>query len=589
MRPLLVVVVVLAALFVFAPSLGYEFIYDDHVQIQANPWLQSPDGFRQLFTRPFWAFFQDRGDLATNYYRPLCGGLYALTARAFGVAPLPFHAVSFALHTAVALLACGLLLRLRRAPGERAAAAAGPLLATGLVFATHPAHAEAVAWVGGQADLLAALFSLLALRAYLASRDSNRESRRRLALVLGPLAFLLAALSKETGVAFVLVPIAVELGERRLPGPALRGWRGACARLGGYALALALYLALRLHALGSLAPRHYGVTGGEGEAIAYAFALLGRYLLYLVAPFPPRVLAQVPRRSPLDAATLAGLGAALLLAVLAVVLIRRGRGPRELVVPLAFGVAFLLPVLAADSIGGANFAERYLYLPSIGLAWLAGAVWARLLSADAPPRERLALTTLGLALVAFLGVAAAGRARIYRDDLTLFSAAVASAPGSYIAHHNLGMALFGEGRLAEAEAQYRAALRIAPRSVAARANLGLIEERRGHPDRSRRLYEEALSLSPRHALAALQLSRLESAGGDRSAAARVLDRLFAAGGESYDTLCARAEIWIEEGQPERAETLFRRAAAGFPDRPHARRLLASIGSSGSGGSAGGSE
>lgn len=596
MRRLPILLVLLAAVGVFAPSLGYGFVYDDHVQVQANPWLQGPDGFRRLFTEPFWGFYRDRDDLPTNYYRPVYGSVYALTARAFGVSPLPFHAVSLALHALVTLLAAATLPRLGASPPERSALAAGPLgptLVAGLAFALHPAHAEAAAWIGGQADLLAALFSLLALRAYLASRDEVRPGARRLALLLGPLAFLLAALSKETGAAFLLVPVAIELAERRLPGPRTPGARGVALRLGAYGLALAAYLALRLQALGALAPRHYGVTGGAAAAPAYAFDLFGRYLLHLVAPFPPRVLAQVPRPEGWPPEALAGLAAALLLAGLAAFLARRGTGPRRGVVPLAFVVAFLLPVLAADAIGGANFAERYLYLPSIGLAWLAGLAAARIARSprrrpgeeDGAPggaaRGGAWKVAAASAVAVFLAGATVVRARIYGDDLSLFTAAVATSPASYIARNNLGMALYGAGRLDEAEVEYRAALRLSPRSVAPRANLGLAAERRaeaggGAPEleRAARLYREALALSPRHALSALRLSRLERRRGDREGAARTLDRFLAAGGESYDTLCERAELWLAAGRPEAARPLLRRAAAAFPDRPRARRLLA---------------
>src|SRR6185295_18921096 len=172
-----------------------------------------------------------------------------------------------------------------------------------------------------------------------------------------------------------------------------------------------VYLALRIHALGSFAPRDYHVTASAASAVAYAGALLARYLGFLLVPFPPQVLAVLPVPPLLSPLALAGLAAAgLALAGLAVA-VWRGRGPRELVLPLAFVFAFLLPVLRADAIGGANFAERYLYLPSIGIAWFAGLLWCRL------PRRRL-LTAAGMAGLAGLALAAGTRAAIYRDDLS---------------------------------------------------------------------------------------------------------------------------------------------------------------------------
>src|SRR6185312_10589198 len=140
--------------------------------------------------------------------------------------------------------------------------------------------------------------------------------------------------------------------------------RRAANRLAPYGAVLAGYLALRIHALGSFAPRNYGVTSSAAGAVAYGGELLARYLGFLVVPFPAKVLAVVA----VALAALAGLA----------VTAWKGMGRREIVLPLAFVFAFLLPVLRADAIGGSNFAERYLYLPSVGLAWLVGLLVSRL-------------------------------------------------------------------------------------------------------------------------------------------------------------------------------------------------------------------
>ena len=89
---------------IYGASVGYEFVYDDHVQIERNPWLRDPDGFRLFLTRPFWGFYSDRGAGPSNYYRPVFGWAYSLVARGFGLQPAAFHAVSVALHLAVTLL-----------------------------------------------------------------------------------------------------------------------------------------------------------------------------------------------------------------------------------------------------------------------------------------------------------------------------------------------------------------------------------------------------------------------------------------------------------------------------------------------------
>ncbi|HEY4587902.1 MAG TPA: hypothetical protein VII86_01685, partial [Thermoanaerobaculia bacterium] len=397
----------LAVLAVYGASIGYEFVYDDHVQIERNPWLRDPRGPWLFLTRPFWGFYMDRGTEPSNYYRPMFGLLYSLVARGFGLQPTAYHAVSVALHLAATLLVAFGALRLF--PGRRGNVAA---LAAGLLFAVHPAHAEAVAWVGDQVDPLTALLVLPALYSYLSRKDRGGGAGWA-----GPLCYLLACLAKEPGTALLLVLGAVEIAEWRREGSLGAALRRAALRLLPYVAVFALYVALRLHALGSFSPRSYDVTSSPAGAVAFAGGLFARYLAFLLVPFPARVLASVPAPTLLSPVAIAGL-VALGLAFLGLLAAAwSGRARREVFLPLALIVAFLLPVLLVNSIGGSNFSERYLYLPSIGLAWLCGGL-AGWLSGLLPDRTWRIAAAVGLALLAALGVAAFARAEIYRSDLT---------------------------------------------------------------------------------------------------------------------------------------------------------------------------
>jgi Tfp pilus assembly protein PilF len=555
---------------IYGPSVRYELVYDDHVQIERNPWLHDPDGFRLFLTRPFWGFYRDRGMVASNYYRPAFGAAYSLIARGFGISAKAFHAASIALHLAVTLLVAFGARRLIADPGKRTAGAlaAG---AAGLLFAVYPAHAEAVAWVGGQADLLTALFALLALLAYLAFKDGGR----RYLGWLGPLAYLLACLAKEPGTALLLVLGAVEVSEWRREGTVWTALQRGTGRLAPYLLVLALYFALRLNALGSFSPRSYEVTASPTGAFAYAAGLLARYLGFLAVPFPVQLLAGIPAPALLSPIAMAGLAAAAAIVAGLAAAAWRGRGRREIVVPLAVIVAFVLPVLAANSIGGSNFAERYLYLPSAGLAWLFGGLcaWgaARLPS---PSKTRWAAAVVIVGLLGAAGVAAWQRAGLYRNDLTLFRATVRVSPDAEIARNNLGMALYNRGHLEEAEREYEAALRLSPYAVPPLANLGVLYERRGDDARARSTFEAVLRLSPTHAIAADHLARLLRAQGDRAGADRRLDALFAAGGENYEALTDRAEDYLTEGEPAKALPLLARATGTFPEPARGWGLLA---------------
>jgi tetratricopeptide (TPR) repeat protein len=558
----------------YGASAGFEFVYDDHVQIERNPWLRAPDGFRMFLTHPFWGFYADRGPLPSNYYRPVFGWAYSLVARAFGLQPAPFHVVSVALHLAITLLVALGARRLSEARwGPRRGELAG--LAAGLFFAVYPAHAEAVSWIGDQADLLTALFVLLALFAYLRHKD-----RGGWVGWTGPVSYLLACLCKEPGTALILVLGAVEIAEWRREGSLGAALRRAAARLAPYAAMVAAYIALRLHALGSFSPRSYGVTASPAEAVAFAAGLLPRYLAFLAVPFPARVLTSVAPPALLSPIAVAGLATAAIILVGLAAAAWNGRMRREILLPLAVIVAFLLPVLAANSIGGANFSERYVYLPSIGLAWLVGdlAGWfAGVLSG----RVRIAVAAAGLALFAALGAAAWARSEVYHDDLSLFRAAVRTAPNSEIGRNNLGMALYNRGYIDEAEREYREALRLEPKAVPPLANLAVLYESRGDLKRAEATYKEVLRISPTHTITVVHLARFERKRGDSTGAARRLDALFAAGGESYDALVERADLWLESGHPDRAAPLLERAVRTFPDYPqgwaHLARARAGLG------------
>ncbi len=557
--------IALAALAVYGGTVGFAFVFDDHIQIERNPWLRSPDGIWRFFTQPFWGFYPDRGSGPSNYYRPFFGVSYSLVARLFGLQPAAFHAASVLLHLAVSLLVALLARRFIQNPDQGAAT-----LAAGLLFAVHPAHAEAVAWVGGQADILAAFFVLLATWSYLTLIENPKSKIQN---AFGPLAYLLACLSKETGAALLLVLAAVEISGWRKEGSLRMALRRGLSRLALYAVALAVYMALRVHALGGFAPRHYGVTASLGDSAVYAGALFARYLGFLLVPFPPQVLTSVPASPLLSPLALAGLAAGGLAAAGMAAAAWSGRARREIVLPLAFLVGFLLPALATNSIGGANFAERYLYLPSVGLAWLAGLAWSRIVRVLSSEATRRPITAVALIGIAAAGAAAWDRSRLYEDDFALFQEVVRNNPRNEIARNNLGMALYSQGRLDEAEREYRAALRLRPGSSAPMSNLALLRERRRDRTGAEKLFQDIQRLYPTHAISAVHLARFRLQEGDKAGAARILDAFFAAGGESYDALTERAALWLVEGRPEKAIPLLERAVETFPEKARGREML----------------
>jgi hypothetical protein len=476
---------------VYANSLGNGFITDDQFQILNNPVVTGARPLFSAFTTGVWAFLGHTG----NYYRPLQFVVYGAIYRAFGPNAVPFHLWMALLHAVNTVLVFGLA---RRLFGDKPGAA----WIAGAVFAAHPIHTEAVDWIAALPDLLVTTLVLCGLRA------------RRTA----PLLYLAALLTKETGVVLPALYAAQDW---------LRGTRPNRAVYAGMAAALAVYLGLRVNALGGLAPAQQTFFHlPPAEFVLSALVLAGRYLLALVFPvglnffhvFHPETAVW-----PWPVLAAAGLAAAAVAA----------RRSRLAIFAVFWMAAALAPALNLTGVGQNVFAERYLYLPSVGFVLLAGIVpsWRRawplaalvvlVFSAASVARNRdwqddftlLQVTARQSPDSAYIHNLLAGawvqrgqfqrardeqtlavryepRSPVYRKNLgnillalqpaaaiPEFQAVVALEPGSAEAHSNLGLAYMATGRMAEAAAEFRAALAIDPRSAEAAAGLARTEAR----------------------------------------------------------------------------------------------------------------
>ena len=462
-----------AALLAFGLSLGGAFHFDDHA-LFADPAIVAPSGWMDC--------------LALTQTRPLTWLSFWASYQTGGRNPLPWHAVSLALH-----LACVWVLQrtLAKPLGERAA------LAAALVFAVHPLNAQAVNYVFARATLLMTLGCLLALRAWLAERP------------LAAFAWYGAALlAKEECAAFPLFLILIDVAR----GKAIR-WRPLAGML-------AVTLALGIRVIWATR-----ITPGAGSGFEAGIAPLDyfltqssvilRYTGQLAIPLRLSVDPEIPR-----AGWALGLGLWALLAVLAAVLWRFRE--RWALVWLLGGWLLLLPsssILPAADLA----ADRRMYLPLVSFAagfglltlqiraralaipltiwtalslaqtriWLSPeALWTeavRLAPAKVRPRIQLARVQPPAAALETLAATktfapdnasvASEEGRIYlesgRPELALeaFGRALAVEPGSARALNNRGVALFHLGQADLARADFERAVAIDPCQFDARANL----------------------------------------------------------------------------------------------------------------------
>jgi tetratricopeptide (TPR) repeat protein len=329
-----------------------------------------------------------------------------------------------------------------------------------LLFAAHPIHTEAVAWVASFPEVSFALFYLMSFYGYIRWREHGSEWAYALSL----LSYLLAVFSKEPA---LTLPLLLPVYDYLFRGRRFRA--EDLARYLPYAAIIGLYLGMRFAALGAFAQvsRHADLSAFE-HAIN-VFPLFARYLEKLVLPLDLNFFHVFhPIHGLLEPRAIASIAVTLAFAVLTLAAYRKSR---TAFVGLVIIVVPLLPVLYIPGVGENTFAERYLYLPSVGLSVVVATLWT---TVRVRKPKWIEISTAALLVVA--GLFALGtltRNAVWKNDLRLWTDTVARSPGGYLPHTHLGDALMEAGRTDEAIEHYRAALELRPGAVSAHNNLGL--------------------------------------------------------------------------------------------------------------------
>ncbi len=479
-REKLVVALALAGLtlLTYAPVLGNGFVnYDDDLYILDSPPVRA--GLEPETVR--WAFTTLRG---ANWF-PLTWLSWAADAELYGMEPAGFHATSALLHAAAAVLLYLAFARMTGAPWRSAVVAA--------VFAVHPLHVESVAWAAARKDVLSGVFAALALAGYAA--HAARPSAGRMALVAAALAAGL--LSKPTLVALPFALLLLDVWPlRRLRLPRLGGPPGI-----GLRRALTEKLPLFALAAASCAVTYYAQARGgtvQGfEEFPFA-ARVGNALVSIVAyaarSFWPTGLSVHYRHPGAALPAWQALAAGALLAAVTLAVLRELPRRPYLAVGWLWYVGMLVPVIGLVQVGSQARADRYTYLPQVGLS--IAVVWG-LADAVADRRSlRRAAAALAAAALVALGLLSAARVRVWRDSFTLFEDALRVDPDNHVAHINLGVALGDEERYDEAAAHLERALALAPRSPLAPGILAEVRRAQGRPSAAARLFRRALRRDP---------------------------------------------------------------------------------------------
>ena len=520
-QPAIALLLVLGTMLLYARVRGFDFTsFDDPRYLADNPHVRTGLGWANAA----WAFTA----LGMSNWHPLTWLSHQLDVQLFGMNAGAHHLVNAALHAASTALLFLALARMTGARGRSAVVAA--------LFAVHPLHVESVAWVAERKDVLSAFFGMLALLCY--ARYAERPGARRYAAVV--LCFALSLLAKPT---WVTLPFLLLLLDgwplQRISGvpwadpepPALQRWPlrrllVEKAPLLALSIGSSIVTVIAQDRGGSMTSLD---ATGPGVRLANASIAYVRYLGKTL--WPVSLSAYYPWNGAPPWWQV--LGAALLLAALTALVLFSLRAKPWLAVGWFWFLGTLVPVIGLVQVGSQSMADRYAYLPIVGL--FIAIAW----TVQVP---RAVLVPLTAAVLAALSALTFRQVGTWVDQETVFRHAIALDPGNGFAHGALADGLRIKGRLDEARREAEEAVRLGPLSSRHWNNLGvvLLEQRR-LPE-AQDAFLRAVSIDPKYAHALVNLG----------------------------------DVAVQNGEPEMAESALRDALKLAPDDPKTHRILGAV-------------
>ena len=493
---LLIAALILCAALPYLNTLLNGFVYDDNRQVLDNPYLKSFHFLPRIFGSTVWSFVGMQG--VSNYYRPMMTLGYAVCYHLFGPLAYGFHLVNVCLHVGVVLLVFALA---RKMFNDRPVAFVAASL-----FAIHPIHTEAVAWVAAVTDLEVTFFDLLTFWLFLnmARPRGGVSPWIKLAAVIS---FALTIFSKEQSLTFPLLAMVYEHFYRqdRLQ----TTWLEKVRRYGEFWLMDLAYVLFRIVHLGAFAPQVQLSRLGLWPMVLSAVALVGQYVGKIFWPVELCAYYVFQKDTSLiDLRVLAGVGVLAACAVIFALLFRRNR-------MASFGLIWffvtLAPVLDIRYLAGNVFAERYLYLPSAGFGWLMGWAGVKVWRALDARRSlwKHAVLAASCVVAMLLVVRLVTRNLDWGSDEALYTQTLKVSPRATSIRENLGVVAWNHGRIDEAQKQWTIALGLNPNSPIALSNLGLVYAKKKQYQQAERFFRKAMLHKPDYTDPHLNLGSME--------------------------------------------------------------------------------
>src|SRR6058998_1033515 len=558
------------SLAVFGQTIRYEFVnFDDDLYVYNAPAIRAGltvKGLALAFTSPH----------ARNWH-PLTTISHMLDCQLYGLKAGGHHATNIVLHTIAVLLLFRVLRQMTGAVWKSATVAA--------LFAVHPLHVESVAWVSERKDVLSAVFFLLMLNAYVRYARAPSMTRYLLVAVL----FTAGLMSKPMLVTAPVILLLLDYWPLRrferhssTTGKVLNSGKQLRTRQQLFLEKIPLLLlsagscfvtfVLQKRATGAIPPLPFlwRVQNALVSYVMYLWETLWPTHLAVFYPHPNNTL-------PIWTVILA---VALLLAITVSAIVFRNKRP-YVFTGWFWYLVMLLPVIGFVQVGEQGHADRYTYLPHIGLFLLA--VWlAADLVAVHQARSRLAIATAVVIILA-LGWTAFIQTSYWRNSETLWTHALDVTSDNDFAHNNLGYLYVDQGEFDKAIAQFEAALRIRSGkldphynvgSAFVRMNLADALARKGQPDEAMVNYEEAIRLQPNYADAYYNRGNVLFAEGRIDEAMADWEKTLQIQPNDADAHTCIGNALLRKGSLKEAIAHYEKALALAPGDPHSRNNIA---------------
>jgi len=473
--------VFVVTLLVYLPALKNGFVlWDDQDYVYENPFIRTlgPEFFRWLLTA-----------VVVANWHPLTMLSHAVDYALWGLNPAGHHLTAVIIHSLNSALVFVLALRLMRGCAGGAVAA----LVAAFLFGLHPIHVESVVWVSERKDVLCALFFLLSVFAYLGYTDG--EPKRRVRYYLASVfAFVLALLSKPMAISLPVVLLIIDY----CPLDRLSGTKEARR---AFVEKIPFYLLSIVSAVVTMWAQKKGGAIVSVEQYPFARRLAGAFNSYIFYLYKTLVPVNLSPLYPLDTAAPGPwtIVSVLIFAAITIVAVYSIKRAKIVSAVWLYYLITLFPVIGIIQVGKQAAADRYMYLPSVAVFILAGALFSLLIK-KLDRWSAYAVASAGVVVFLILSALTVRQESVWKDSVTLWTYEISAYPVQVpIAYYNRGVAYKQAGRYDEAFRDYTKTIELDPAFSGAYLNRGLLYYAARDYAAAIKDYERAIELDPTNA------------------------------------------------------------------------------------------